>query len=90
MDKTISLKQLNRLFSGMRVAVTSTSSDGRNLRANKKDYGICKMFHKTESGVDIELKNESRYGLTPELLTENSVEGEVSCLIALRRRVDLV
>jgi len=89
MKKGISLEKLISIFAGKKVIVESTSSDGLNPRANSKETGNCKTFHKIGSDVDLELKNGNRYGLTPEILTENSVEGNVNCLIALRRKITL-
>lgn len=39
--------------------------------------GLCVDFHKTESGIDVELSNGSRYGFSPEHVGHEKITGTI-------------
>ncbi len=80
---SIEVEQLNKLFKGKRVNITHSGN-----RFLKDRSGTCLTFHKTETGVDIELTDESRWGFVPDKLTTDSIEGDVGFATG-RRKVEL-
>ncbi len=82
---TDTIAEMNELFVGRKVRI---SHEG-NPRLEDGE-GICKQFHVTESGVDIELIDGRRWGFVPENLTPLWTEGPVGGFIAGRRKIELV
>lgn len=81
----VKIEELIRTFANKQVKITHTGNV--SLRDGS---GTCKTFHTTESGVDIELEDKSRWGLIPDQLTNDSVEGNVDALIAGRRKIQII
>lgn len=76
---------LRKIFEGNPVKITHTNN------SSLKDMdGVCKTFHITENGIDMELVNGVRIGFFPETITENSVECSMApSLIAGTRKIEL-
>lgn len=78
------LAALSEVFVGRRVRIVHTNPRHRD------GAGVCVAFHRTETGMDVELADGSRYGVAPELTRgETWVEGDVRAWIGGRRRVEL-
>jgi len=76
------VEHLTQIFEGKTVVITSTGN-----RALTDGEGICKTFHNVDGkSVDIELTNGQRYGLVPEIISQNSIEGNLG-LISGRREI---
>lgn len=79
------LQELERTFVGKPVKVTHTGNSSLHDIA-----GICKAFHMTESGIDMELDDGQRIGFYPDTMTDNSVESNMShAMIAGKRKIEL-
>ncbi len=78
------IEELNALFAHKRVRITHVGNS--NLLDGE---GVCKEFHATGSGVDIELTNGARRGFIPDSLTSTTVEGYLG-VTAGRRKVEVV
>ncbi len=90
MPEEITIEKLKEMFVGKKVSLFEL---GLNEASDKyqKINGTCKDFHGSllnqGESIQVEFKNGSRYGLIPEKLTENSLEGPVFNLPkSLRRR----
>jgi hypothetical protein len=73
---------LNRQFQGEIVHITHRGND--ELRDT---IGVCRKFHHTAVGVDMELMNGVRYGFMPEFVHSTLVEGGIGPGLAGRRAV---
>lgn len=81
----IDIDELNRRFAGKPVTITHTGNS-----VLRDGTGICKAFHRTDGGVDMEAVCGNRWGFVPDTLTETSVEGNVARHVAGRRKIALV
>lgn len=81
----IDLDKLIDRFAGRPVAITHSGNS-----ALRDGTGICKTFHLSEGGVDMETVSGNRWGFIPDTLTETSVEGNMAKHIAGRRKISHV
>lgn len=88
MKNGITLERLQAVFVGQKVKITHPYNPQNNRLSNRE--GVCAAVHKTETGVDFELADRSRWGLAPDELTQSAVEGDIQALITARRRVEIV
>jgi hypothetical protein len=81
----IDIDDLRRRFAGKKIKVTRTGNDSSVT-------GTCCAVHpKDEGTVEFELTRGDRFGFVPDVLTDNSVEGEYGRTGSGRRRkVELV
>lgn len=83
-DPQFSIENLNRTFVGKNVVITHSGIHCAD------DSGICVAFHdipRDPKHVDIELQDGSRYGFKPQIMDDNSVEGEIGWLASGHRKV---
>lgn len=85
LEKTFLMKLLVPLFVDKQVKITHT---GNCVSADKS--GICKAFHLTKTGFDMELRDGSRWSLIPDIITMRSVEGTSPGVSSCRREIALV
>ena len=55
--------------------------------------GICKTIHATpgqENHFDLELEDGHRFGFIPEVITSDSIDGELNALCGGRRKIQLI
>lgn len=87
MIKYLLREYLIALFAGKRVRITHT-----NPRVTT-DEGTCKTIHTipgSEDEFDLELEDGSRYGFVPEIITSDSVDGELRAFAGGRRKIQIV
>lgn len=78
------LSQLIDLFAGKRVRITHTSERLKTVE------GICKTVYPIEGATDqfdLELENGHRFGFVSEVITSNSVEGELRAFAGGQRKI---
>lgn len=84
-DKTFSLEGLIEMLPGESVTITHTGNS-----TLKDSSGVCKTVHTTENGFDVELTNGGRWGIVPDTLTRDSIEGNIGKFVAGRRKIQIV
>lgn len=78
----ITLNDLRKTFEGKRIKITHTGECSSLGSINCK----CKKVHRTgEDCFDFECINGNRYGITPDKLFKNQVEGSISFFNGKRR-----
>jgi hypothetical protein len=87
----ISIEQLQKVFVGKKISLFELGLNEANPEKYQKINGVCKDVHGSlindGESIQIEFKSGSRYGLIPEKLTSNSLEGPVFKLPkSIRRR----
>ena len=82
----ITAAHLSPIFVGKRIIITHTGNTIlRDLR------GTCSAFYDHEGGhMDIELDGKYLHGFIPDILTNDSVEGDVGPATAGRRKIKCV
>ena len=82
------LKKLIEMFAGKNVRITNTNEQVETA------VGVCKTVHKIPGAeadhFDIELESGDRFGFVPEVVTDNSTDGELRAFARGRRKVEVV
>lgn len=85
----MTLEELIAMFAGKTVRVTHTAE-----KAKCKDReGICKTIHNIpgkEDEFDLEFENGDRLGFQPQVVTEDSIDGDLNALAGGRRKIQVV
>ncbi|MFH1656199.1 MAG: hypothetical protein ABH956_00290 [Candidatus Nealsonbacteria bacterium] len=83
----LSLSELIDLFAGKFVRISHT---GRHIKTFE---GICRTIIATPKGMgpfDIQLEDGHRFGFIPEVVTVDSVEGDLPACNSGRRKIQLI
>jgi len=84
----LSAKNLHAMLAGKHVAITH--DDESFLRNLKNGHGICMAVNEDQIGLEIVLSDRSRWGIIPDDISQNSIEGNISLSFPGRRTVRIV
>lgn len=90
MAEKISIEQLKKTFVGKKISLFELGLNEANPDRYQKINGVCKDLHGSllnqGESIQIEFKNGSRYGIIPENLTDDSLEGPIRGASESKRR----
>jgi hypothetical protein len=81
------LEKLIDLFVGKVVMITHTNPEIRTIE------GVCKAIHAVPGNdicFEVEIENQNRFRFMPEVITENSTDGNLPAWMWGRRKVEVI
>jgi|GEM_PF-5910822 len=83
------LNLLSALFEGKEIRITHVN----DLNPMKDAHGFCVKVHATpgtSGSFDVELKDGSRYGFSPDIITDTYADGPLKALAGGRRKIETI
>ncbi len=86
-ERAVQLQHLIELFADKRVRITHANNCLQDIE------GVCKTVHTIPGSAghfDLEMVDGGRVGFTAEVITSNSVDGELKAFAGGRRKIELI
>ncbi|HBI34223.1 MAG TPA: hypothetical protein DEA43_04770 [Candidatus Moranbacteria bacterium] len=84
----LSRQNLHTMFAEKHVAITHDHES--SLRNLKNAHGVCVAVNEDGASLEVVLADKSRWGIVPDDISHNSIEGRISLSFPGRRTIRIV